>query len=51
MFDYRRMTKKEFLIQYVLNRADTVDDLDPLASAKRAEEAWNYIQTSCKEDK
>jgi hypothetical protein len=39
------MGKMEFIIQYVLNRALTVDDdLEGVISAKEAIKAWNIIE-------
>lgn len=40
------MTKREFIIQYVLNRSQTVTDgFDGETSAKAADRAWKMIET------
>ena len=39
------MNKREFMVQYVLNRASTHDGgLEGKVAAKEAKEAWDYIQ-------
>jgi hypothetical protein len=39
------MTKQEFILSYVLKRADTAEaGLDGVMAAKEAEQAWNYVQ-------
>ena len=44
------MNKKEFLIQYVLNRALTSETLDGKLCTEEAIIAWNIIQTETKKD-
>ena len=39
------MNKREFMVQYVLNRASTHDGgLEGKVAAKEAKQAWDYIQ-------
>lgn len=40
------VTKKQFMIQYVLNRSLTCRDLDGEGAAKSAEKAWRVIDGS-----
>jgi len=45
-----KMTKFEFMVHYVLNRASTVNHtigLDGSSAAKEAAEAWEVIQKEC----
>jgi len=42
--------KEEFMKNYVLNQADTVDDMDGIKAAKEAEKAFEFIMESCYED-
>lgn len=41
------MTKQQFMQQYVLARAGTIDAMDGAGVAAHAEAAWNAIQSAC----
>lgn len=41
------LTKEQFMQQYVLARAATLDAMDGAGVAAHAEAAWNAIQQSC----
>lgn len=43
------MSKREFMQQYVLNRANTVDSLSGDGAAKESAKAWACIETACAE--
>jgi hypothetical protein len=40
----RRMTKEEFMIEWVFLRASFREDFSGTAAARAAEEVWNEIQ-------
>jgi len=42
--------KEEFMKNYVLNQADTVDVMDGIRVAKEAEKAFEFIMDCCYED-